>query len=134
MEVTHRVPLSKQAISFLQGHQLVDDTDLIFPSPSKKTHLSDMAMNKVMRDMGVNGVPHGFRSTLRDWAMVYTNFQAVIAEKAMAHTVGAKSVQAYLRSDAFKKRARLMQAWSDFGDVVRAPSSDNLESMKAKNA
>ena len=127
MGVTHRVPLSKQAMTFLQGQHRVEGTDLIFPSQSKKTQLSDMAMNKVMRDMGANGVPHGFRSTFRDRAMDYTNFQAVIAEKAMAHTVGDKSVQAYLRSDAFKKRVRLMQAWSDFCDVVRAPSSNQVD-------
>jgi integrase len=134
MGVTHRVPLSKQALDFLKKLKRVDGTELLFPSPSKKTQLSDMAMNKVMRDMGANGVPHGFRSTFRDWAQDYTNFQAVIAEKAMAHTVGDKSVQAYLRSDAFKKRVRLMQTWSDFCDIVRAHSPDNVVSMKAKSA
>lgn len=134
MGVSHRVPLSKQALSFLEGQQRVAGTDLIFPSPMKDKQLSDMSMNKVMRDMGVGAVPHGFRSTFRDWAMDYTNFQAVIAEKAMAHAVGDKSVQAYLRSDAFKKRTRLMQAWSDFCDIVRTRSENNVVPIATKTA
>ena len=67
-----------------------------------------MAMNKVMRDMQSKGVPHGFRSTFRDWALDHTNFHETIAEKAMAHSVGDRTVRSYLRSDAYKKRSRLM--------------------------
>jgi integrase len=132
MGVTHRVPLSKQAILFLETLPRIAGTNLMFPSPSKGTQLSDMAMNKVMRDMGADGVPHGFRSTFRDWAMDYTNFHEVIAEKAMAHAVGDKSVQAYLRSDGFKKRVRLMQAWSDFCAIVRSNAEGNVVAIKAK--
>jgi integrase len=75
-----------------------------------------MAMNKVMRDMKANGVPHGFRSTFKDWALERTNFQHEILEKALAHTVGDAVERAYLRSDAFNKRRRMMQMWADFCD------------------
>ena len=121
--VAHRVPLSTQAIKVLKSMPDIagpkDAPDLLFRSPRKGVQLSDMAMNKLLRDMGVAAVPHGFRSTFRNWAMDYTNFQGEIAEKAMAHAVGDKTEQAYLRSDAFNKRRRMMQAWADFCDVER---------------
>lgn len=112
--VSHRVPLSKQAIGLLRGLDVKDGATLLFPSPRKGGILSDMAMNKVMRDMKASGVPHGFRSTFRDWAQDHTNFQSAIAEKALAHAVGDQTVQSYLRSDAFKKRIRMMQDWANF--------------------
>lgn len=124
--IAHRVPLSTQAIQLLKSMPDIAGPkgapDLLFRSPRKGVQLSDMAMNKLLRDMGVDAVPHGFRSTFRNWAMDYTNFQGEIAEKAMAHAVGDKTEQAYLRSDAFNKRRRMMQAWADFCDVVRNAS------------
>jgi integrase len=134
MGVTHRVPLSKQALELLEGLQRVAGTDLLFPSPRKGTILSDMSMNKTMRDMKASGVPHGFRSTFRDWAMEHTSFHEVIAEKAMAHSVGDKTVGAYLRSDAFKKRVRMMQSWSDFCDVKRDAAGGKVVPIGAKRA
>ncbi len=112
--VSHRVPLSKQAVALLKELKGKGASALLFPSPRKEGILSDMAMNKLMRDMKVNGVPHGFRSTFRDWAQDYTNFDSAIAEKALAHAVGDQTVQSYLRSDAFKKRIKLMQDWANF--------------------
>lgn len=119
MGVSHRVPLSKQALSLLGSLERTLASNLLFPSPRKGVQLSDMAMNKVMRDLKAAGVPHGFRSTFRDWAMDHTNFNEVIAEKAMAHAVGDRTVRSYLRSDGYKKRRRLMQRWADFCDVER---------------
>lgn len=112
--VSHRVPLSKQAISLLNGLDRTSASALLFPSPRNGEILSDMAMNKVMRDMKADGVPHGFRSTFRDWAQDHTNFQSAIAEKALAHAVGDQTVQSYLRSDAFNKRVKMMQDWATF--------------------
>jgi integrase len=132
--VAHRVPLSKQALKLLGSLDRVAGTDLLFPSPRKNTVLSDMAMNKVMRDMKANGVPHGFRSTFRDWALEHTNFQSEVAEKAMAHAVGDKTEQAYLRSDAFKKRVRMMQAWADFCDIERTTAGGKVVSIGAKRS
>lgn len=131
MGVTHRVPLSTQALKLLENLSRTADSNLLFPSPRKATQLSDMAMNKVMRDMQAKGVPHGFRSTFRDWALDHTNFHETIAEKAMAHAVGDRTVRSYLRSDAYKKRRRLMQAWADFCDIERAALDSKVVSFKA---
>ena len=131
MGVAHRVPLTRQAINLLSSLPRMAGSQLLFPSPRKGVQLSDMAMTKVMRDMKADGVPHGFRSTFRDWAQDYTSFQKDVAEKALAHAVGDGTEQAYLRSDAFEKRRRMMQKWADFCDVERPASSGKVVPIKA---
>lgn len=133
MGVSHRVPLSKQALKLLNDLPRTAESELLFPSPRKGIQLSDMAMNKVMRDMKARGVPHGFRSTFRDWALDYTNYQSVIAEKALAHAVGDQTVRAYLRSDAYKKRRKMTQDWADFCDIERAASTGKVVSLRQRS-
>lgn len=124
--IAHRVPLSKQALALLEGLPRMAGTDLVFPSPRNGSPLSDMSMNKLMRDMKADGVPHGFRSTFKDWALERTNFQHEISEKALAHTVGDAVERAYLRSDAFAKRRRMMQMWADFCDKDQKVVKDKV--------
>ena len=76
--------------------------------------LSDMALLAVMRRMEVDAVPHGFRSTFRDWAGETTNYPRDIAEQALAHTLTNKVEAAYRRGDALEKRRQMMQDWADF--------------------
>ena len=112
--VAHRVPLSPAAITLLKNMGKTEGSDLVFPSPRKLAPLSDMAMSKLMKEMEANGVPHGFRSTFRDWTIEHTNFSREITERAMAHTVGDKTEAAYLRSDVFEKRRKLMDMWAAY--------------------
>lgn len=109
----HRVPLSKQAIELLKAMPRVDGTDVVFPG-MKGQPLSDMSLLKVMRSMGMEEVPHGFRSTFRDWAAERTNFPRDLAEMALAHVIESKVEAAYRRGDMFAKRLQMMQAWADF--------------------
>jgi integrase len=55
---------------------------------------------------GEPAVPHGFRSTFRDWAAKRTSFPSEAAELALAHAVGDKVEAAYRRGDMFEKRLR----------------------------
>ena len=70
---------------------------------------------------------HGFRATFKTWASERTSFQNEIAEAALAHVIGDKVEQAYLRGDLFEKRRRLMQQWATFctaaptGSAERSP-------------
>ena len=63
---------------------------------------------------GLEAVPHGFRSSFRDWAAETTGFPSEVAEMALAHMVGSKTERAYARSDLFEKRRKLMDAWAGF--------------------
>jgi integrase len=65
--------------------------------------------------MGETGfVPHGFRSSFRDWAGERTHFPRELAEAALAHVVGDETERAYRRGDALEKRRELMEAWAAF--------------------
>jgi integrase len=116
-----RVPLQEQAIKLLQSLPRIAGSEKIFPSASGKA-LSDMALSQLMRGMRergeltVDAVPHGFRSTFRDWAAEQTNFSDEIRKSASGHAVGDAVKEAYQRSDLLEKRRLLMNAWADFID------------------
>jgi integrase len=142
----HRVPLSAPALSLLEYMRLTPDADPtemghpVFPAPRGGV-LSDMSLSAVMRRMqeaeikagrsgwldrtsGRPAVPHGLRSTFRDWA-AEQGHPRDMAEMALAHDVGSAVERAYRRSDMLERRRAMMAAWADFldgrvgmGDVV----------------
>jgi integrase len=109
----HRVPLSPPVIALLNALPRMVGTDLLFPAP-RGGALSDMTLSAVVRRMKVDAVPHGFRSTFRDWASERTNYPRDVAEMALAHAIGDKVEAAYRRGDLFEKRRRLMADWATF--------------------
>ena len=109
----HRVPLSKPALQILRDLPRLEGCEFVFPAP-RAGALSDMALTAVMRRMGLAFVPHGLRSTFRDWTAERTSFPRDLAEMALAHTVGNKVEAAYRRGDMLERRAAMMQTWADF--------------------
>ncbi|GAA0739537.1 integrase arm-type DNA-binding domain-containing protein [Ideonella azotifigens] len=107
----HRVPLSDAAWRLLPDPLPQDSTVLLFPSP-RGEQLSDMTLTAVMRRMQVGAVPHGFRSTFRDWCAEATDVSREVAEMALAHAIGDKVEAAYRRGDLFEKRRKLMDEWA----------------------
>ena len=102
----HRVPLSGRALAILRDAQsLGDGAGLVFPSPRGKP-FSDMALSKLIKELGFPAVPHGFRSSFRDWAAEQTNTPREVVEAALAHTVRNPTEAAYARSDLFARRRR----------------------------
>ena len=59
-------------------------------------------------------MPHGFRSSFRDWAAEETDHPREVIEAALAHVVGNKVEAAYARSDLFERRRRLMDDWGAY--------------------
>ena len=118
----HRVPLSAAAISLLESTSLVDCNDVIFQAP-RGGALSDMALVAVCRRMKAGCVPHGFRSTFRDWCAECTGVASEVAEMALAHSVGSEVEAAYRRGDLFEKRRGLMDDWSKFLQSSKTPKS-----------
>ncbi len=108
----HRVPLSDMALRVLSDAEFkYGGSGLVFPSPTERA-LSDSTMSKLLRELGVDAVPHGFRSSFRDWC-AETGKPREIAEAALAHTV--RGVEgAYFRSDLFRQRRKVMQDWSAY--------------------
>src|SRR5262249_54973208 len=109
----HRVPLSARVVAILSEMRPLRHAGdgYIFPGGKVGRPLSNMAFLMLLRRMGRDDLTaHGFRSSFRDWAAERTNFPSEVAEMALAHTVGDKTVAAYNRSDLFDKRRWLMQA------------------------
>ena len=110
----HLVPLSGQAIAVLAAaHQLSGDSNLLFQS-SRGRAPSDNTISKLLRENGITAVPHGFRSSFRDWAAECSGASWAAVELSLAHRVGNNVEQAYFRSDLLDQRRQLMQAWSDY--------------------
>ncbi len=117
----HRIPLSDAALSIIKTQKESAFCEYVFPSShgSKKSDfegmpLSDMTLSAVLRRMKVLAVPHGFRSTFRDWCAEQTDYPREVAEMALAHAIGNKVEAAYRRGDLFDKRKQLMQNWANF--------------------
>lgn len=109
----HRVPLTAAALKLIPRPEGAKDDELIFPAQRGGT-LSDMTLSAVLKRMEVDAVPHGFRSSFRDWAAERTNHPHEVAEMALAHVVGNKVEAAYRRGDLFEKRRAIMKDWEKF--------------------
>ncbi|HUF80571.1 MAG TPA: integrase arm-type DNA-binding domain-containing protein, partial [Burkholderiales bacterium] len=98
----HRVPLSPAAVALLKALPRLEGSEFVFPA-ARGGMLSDMTLSAVTRRMGVDAVPHGFRSTFRDWCAEHTNYPREVAEQALAHTISNAVEAAYRRGDLFEK-------------------------------
>jgi len=125
----HRVPLTKEAVALLESLPRMAGSPYVFFAP-RGGQLSDMTISAVMRRMqeaetkaGREGyldprtkrpaVPHGLRSTFRDWA-AEQGFERDMAEMALAHNVGSAVERAYRRSDMLDRRRAMADAWGRF--------------------
>ena len=121
--VEHRVPLSDAALAVLdEARAIADPGGLVFPSVTGRP-MSDSTLSKLLRENGVSAVPHGFRSSFRDWAAECTPFAREVMEAALAHRVPDAVEAAYFRSDLLDKRRQLMQLWADYITRPRATRS-----------
>lgn len=138
----HRIPLPSRAVALLEALDNVEGNPLVFPA-ARGGPLSDMTLSATMKRMhqaevaqGGAGfidrtskrptVPHGLRSTFRDWAAERTTYPGDMAEVALAHRISNTVEASYRRGDMIEKRRRMMADWSDFvagsakgGKVVR---------------
>jgi len=117
----HRIPLSDVTLSILKSLPRIEGNPYLFPGARHGRPLSNMALLQLMRGMGygVDGdrgdyVPHGFRSSFRDWSGEVSSFPRDVAEMALAHVIENKVEAAYRRGDLFAKRRKMMQEWADY--------------------
>ena len=107
----HTVPLSDSAIALLKATPHREG--LVFPA-QRGGQLSNTALLQVCRRMGVDAVPHGFRSTFKDWARSCTRYPDEASELQLAHVNSDQTRAAYARDQLLPMRARLMQDWAVF--------------------
>jgi integrase len=127
--------MQAQAAELLKSLQVVAASNLIFPSRAGKP-LSDMALSQLMRGMRERGeltveaVPHGFRSSFRDWAAEQTAYPDEIRKAASGHKVGDVVKESYQRTDLLEKRRQLMDDWAVFLDRPSAKLSGKVTPIR----
>jgi integrase len=116
----HRVPLSQRCLKLLSAaRELGGDSEYVFPGRNANQPLSNMVFEMALRRMGRDDVvPHGFRSSFRDWAEEKTSFKRSVIEAALAHKVRDKVEAAYHRTKQFEQRIPLMAAWAQFATAA----------------
>ena len=120
-DVEHIVPLSDAALDVLKRARVhkEDGNDLVFPGTRHGKPMSDMTLTKICRDAEIDAVPHGFRSSFRDWVSEETDFDRDVAEMALAHTIANPVEAAYRRGKLLQKRRKLMNLWADYCAATR---------------
>jgi integrase len=115
-----RIPLSNAALEILHGMKTLNDaltvpSKYVFPGQKQGKHPSEAIMLALLKRLDRKDiVPHGFRSTFRDYIAEQTNFPREVAEAALAHALDDKTEAAYQRGDYLEKRREMMNTWGAF--------------------
>ena len=117
----HRVPLSPQAVALLRkARGLGDGKGLVFPSLNGRM-LQDVTLSNLLPNLGARCVPHGMRSSFRDWCGE-TGVPREYAEPCLSHVLGDAVQRAYARSDYLEQRRPIMAAWAEYLAQTVSPS------------
>jgi integrase len=108
----------------------MEGSNYVFPAV-RGGPLSDMSMSAVTRRMGVPAVPHGFRSSFKDWCRSSTAYPDEVSELALAHVNSDATRAAYARDELLPKRAKLMRDWAEY--CGRVPTKASVTPLRAKS-
>ena len=118
MRQEHLVPLNETAFKIISTMSKHNSTDFIFLNIDKSSHIDKDKMRLILKnyfpDFYKKTVPHGFRSSFRNWAEENHNFSRRAVELCLAHTNKNKVEKAYLRSNLFIKRQHIMDEWNKY--------------------
>ena len=114
----HNVPLAGRTLEVLSEAKQISpqDNPLVFPANRSGKAMSDMALTELLRRLDIPAVPHGFRSSFKDWC--YKRYEGddrwLLSETALAHNLGDSTQLSYARDDLLEERGPLMKAWAEF--------------------
>ena len=118
MRQEHTVPINDLALRFLNLIEKNNASPFIFLNAKKTTHICNNTMRyflmKNLPDYFKDTVPHGFRSSFRNWAEENHNYSRRAVELCLAHANKNKVEKAYLRSNLLSKRTEIMNEWNKF--------------------
>ena len=139
----HRVPLTAEAVALLKGLPRMVGSAIVFFAPrgGMLSDMTISAVMRRMQEAelkalaeadaaagrkasteprgyvdprsGRAAVPHGLRSTFRDWA-AEQGIDRDMAEMALAHNVGSEVERAYRRTDMLERRRGMLDSWGRF--------------------
>ena len=116
----HRIPLSEPVLDILRFMKALNDaktepSKYVFPGQKQGSHPSEAIMLALLKRIDRKDiVPHGFRSSFRDFVAERTTFPREVAEAALAHKLKDKTEAAYQRGDYLEKRGEMMAVWATY--------------------
>lgn len=120
----HTIPLSRQALEILRElYLLTGHGRYLFPGGrDPKRHMSDGAINAALARIGYKGIitGHGFRHMART-LLGELGWNAEALELQLSHKLPG-IVGVYNKAQHMPERRKIMQAWADYLDSLRAGS------------
>lgn len=134
----HIVPLSDQAIAILKDLKPATDRgpeSYVFPSVrSFDRPMSENTVNAALRRLGYSKeemTAHGFRKTAST-ILHEQGWESDYIERQLAHMEGNKVRAAYNHAQHLKERVRMMQAWADYLDGLKADEENKVVSLSRR--
>ena len=118
----HLVPLVPQSISVLRSaFEFGNGTGLVFSTKTGRM-LQPAPLSDLFRELRIPCVPHGMRSSFRDWCGE-TGVDRQVAEACLGHQVGDPVELAYLRWNFLERRRPVMESWAAYVTSKVAPAT-----------
>jgi len=119
------VPLSRQAVAILkQLHPFTGGCVYLFPGLHPGRPISDGTINKALRTMGYDTrteiTGHGFRAMARTVITERLHIDTQWIERQLSHKTSERLGESYDRAQFLDDRRKMMQAWADYLDALRA--------------
>lgn len=134
----HVVPLARQALETIEGlRPLTGDSPYLFPHRSDRTRpIGSSTVLRALQALGSDASPHGFRHTAST-RLHELGFDSLAIEAALAHR-DRNAIRARYNMSGFETaRRRMMQAWADWLDDLKAgrkPAASNVIPLRAASA
>ena len=130
-DTPHVVPLAAQAVEILRDLKpLTGRSVYVFPSErGRDRFMSNNTINAAMRRLGYGTndmTAHGFRAMARTVLDEVLGFRPDFIEHQLAHQVRDPNGRAYNRTAHLAERKKMMQAWADYLDALRADTGTVL--------
>ena len=132
-ETSHLVPLSRQAVEVLRElYPLTGHGRFVFPSgrtPRGDRPMSENAVLAALRRLGIGKEEmsgHGFRAMARTLLDEVLGFRPDYIEHQLAHVVRDPLGRAYNRTAHLPERRKMMQAWADYLDQLKADGRNTI--------
>ena len=112
----HLVPLPKRALEIIEEMKPLRrlPEQLIFPGMKAGQPLADMTLLKLVNKLRPGLTVHGFRATFKTRSEEETEHSNSAIESALAHLVGDRVEQSYMRGTWLQKRRALMADWAAY--------------------
>ena len=116
----HKLPIPKRLLWSLQERIEFTKDERLFPGSGKNKFITSNALDKSLDffsrtdALGKRVTIHGFRSTFTDWTTATSAGTEKDVDRQLAHREKDAVLAAYMRTDLFDRRVKLLQEYEDF--------------------